>query len=398
VAQRRETPDERRAREHAIERVLDLPLRDIMEAYAQIGRYLAAAGPGETRAERQIRERAEALTALTRAAEHLGLASAVAPTVRQYTEAREALGLQLSWQQIQRRWGMWREAAQALTGGRTTISREQEALRRSPARDLSGAPKYEAPLRGLRAWLTQAPAPRRLGTADYNAWVKRHNEGLPRDDRYLSATAALGVLVVAWDVALEVARPDSALDLATARAKHLQQLKATSGPLGLCNLSGVSLVRNETRAESQTKEHGDELPPYVAVVSGSRVWRWTDIEAHAADEENYRALYETGELQDQLMDYTDVAIVMQGTQTLKQSKARISNLLQTGSPNVPAPAGRVGQDAYWLRADFEQWCAEHPELIGASRKELIRARRAHGRSSGVAKDRNRRAKNPKKSR
>jgi hypothetical protein len=385
VAQSRETPDQRRAREHAIERVLDLPLRDIIEAYARIGRYLSA-GQGESRADRQVRERAEALTALAAAAEHLGLPPEQAPTISQYTEAREARGLDLSWQQIQRRWGMWREAGNALTGKRTTISREQEALRRSPARDLSGAPRYEGPLRALQAWLTQDPPPLRFTTVDYDAWTRVHNKGLPPADRYPSATTVLAVLVVEWDVALEVARSDTDLELATARAERLQELKATSGRLGLCNLSGVALVRNEARSESQSLEGRGDLPPHVAVIAGSRVWRWTDIEQHAKDKEKYAPSYEEGELQDQLMDSHELALAFQGDKTLKQSKDRIANL-RSGSPNVPQPAGKVVHDAYWLRAEVQQWCAEHPELVGASRRDLLRAARAarRERANSVAK-------------
>lgn len=81
------------------------------------------------------------------------------------------------------------------------------------------------------------------------------------------------------------------------------------------------------------------------------------------------------------MDFGQVAMALQGELTLKQSKARLANLRGRQSPSVPQPAGQVGQDPYWLCTNVEQWRADNPELVGASRKDLIRATRvAHGHS------------------
>jgi hypothetical protein len=97
------------------------------------------------------------------------------------------------------------------------------------------------------------------------------------------------------------------------------------------------------------------------------------------------------------MDYGQVAVVLQGDLTLEQSKSRLTDLVVRKSPSVPHPVGRVGQDFYWLSADVKQWVADHAELVGASKKDLIRATRA-ARSNSVAKGRSRRGTNPKNSR
>lgn len=277
---------------------------------------------------------------------------------------------------------MWREACNALTGKRTSETPEEVALRRRPGpvdEDAEGV--FELPLTALRAWLKQKP--REETTRDYERWRRRANKGRALGDRYPAVTAAFQALVLPWDAAVEVARPDTKLDLASAQQRFREQLKASSGPLGLCSAVGVALTHGVPRWEAHGWADRGTLPPPVAVLMGSRVWRWTDIEAHAVNK-NLVFEYSEGELQDELMDYHELAVLLQGPLTLKQSKGRISNAVQKGRPTVPSPAGWFSPDGrYWLREDVEQWVAAHPELVGASPEALHQL--AWGQRKRVAK-------------
>ena len=380
VASERRDAHQRRARDAALRRVRDLPQRDIIDVYEWTREYLQQAGVPISSADQELRERVEALNALRSAAAHLGLPPERAPTVREYDNARDKLGLELSARQIQYRWGMWREAGNALTGKRTSESPEQVALRRptSPAKELQrgAGPTGELPLAALRAWLADTPGSPR-SSADYDRWRRRVNKGRPEEDRYMALATIFQTLLLPWAVAVEVARPDAELDLATAQERYMQQLKHESGPLGLCNASAIALLHGEPAWQVQTWANEGKLPPSVAVLMGSRIWRWTDIEAHAVNK-NLVFEHSEGELQEQVMDYDELVLVLQGDLPLKQIKARVSSALVTGRPTVPPHAGWFSPEGrYWLRKDVEQWVKEHPELVGASTDTLRHWNRGH---------------------
>lgn len=86
---------------------MDLPCEDQYELWSVLGEYLRQGAGGaaatESPAERQLRERREALEQLRQAAEHLGLdtSQGQAPTTAQYTQTQRALGLTLSARQIE---------------------------------------------------------------------------------------------------------------------------------------------------------------------------------------------------------------------------------------------------------------------------------------------------------
>jgi hypothetical protein len=384
VASPRENPHQQRAFEDALRRVLDLPPGDVAAVYERVRGHLSELGTPPDPVSRVVRERMEALAALAAAADHLKLPAGEAPTVRQYTEAREELGLQLSSRQIQYRWGMWREAGNALTGKRTTETPEQLAARRPSGSRGGGPPNVELPLAALRAWLTSKPRPAREYTTDYKRWRQRANQGRARADLYPAATTVLAVLLVPWEVAVDLARPGSKLDLTTCRETYMQQLKEQSGPFGLCNITGVALAMNATRPDVERLANARELPPPVAVLSQSRVWRWTDAEAFAANR-SFVFEHDEGQLQAELMDQDELARLLQGKRTHQQSKDRIRNALGTGRPTVPPPAGWFGQeDRYWLRETVSRWCRDNPELVRASSQTLFNSLRGSQRTS-VAK-------------
>jgi hypothetical protein len=92
----------RSAREEVERRLYDLPYRDQVEVLERLTSWLKASEGEDNPIDEQVRGRATALDALRRAAEWLELEEGVAPTIKEYTAARQALGLDLSSGQIGR--------------------------------------------------------------------------------------------------------------------------------------------------------------------------------------------------------------------------------------------------------------------------------------------------------
>ncbi len=84
----------RRARLEVLLRFKDLSWQDQYKTYEVIQGYFIHSGKGSEALE-ELRERAECVTAVVRAAEHLGMAEGEAPGVAEYEQARKRLGLEL---------------------------------------------------------------------------------------------------------------------------------------------------------------------------------------------------------------------------------------------------------------------------------------------------------------
>lgn len=359
---------EQTAREAALRQVLDLPWRDVYEVYTTLGEYLKPQKrERETKTQRELRERAEALEALERAARHLKLPADRAPTVEQYNRAATKLGLDLSSAQVVRRWGFWREASNALVRKARTETPEQRAVRRATTGKRRGHADY---LAGVREWLRGKPAS--TTEKDYDAWVERRNEQNPDALPYVKGGSVIIGLSIQWPRVLAVARRKTTLG--AAQAEYLEELTAAAGRLQLVGSVAVGLIlgKGSVQAADITREPG--FPPRVATIGNARVWYRDDIEAYKAGRSVRRR---EGELQPHIVDSKELRKLL----ALKPAML-VTHVHKRRFHLVPEPAGTVSQNHYWLREDLEPWLEQYGESV--------RKRVAKGRASGVKNAKNRR--------
>jgi predicted DNA-binding transcriptional regulator AlpA len=335
----------RTPREEVLRRCFELPWRDFYEVWRVIGSYLEPAGARETKVSKQLRERAEALDCLRRAAEHHNLRTGEgeAPTIEQYEEARAALGLPLTRRQVELRWEGWHFAKLALIGERPVETAAQRSIRRAA----SGRRRnYEEYLTGVRDWLKTKPPSRTR--KDYDAWVKPRNE-VSQERPVVLAVAIEGSLILNWARVLQVAEFE--MDLDEAQQLRLDELTAASGPLRLIGTVGIALIYKTGRFHVGNLARRPGFPPPVARLGSAQVWYRKDIEAHRAGRKVRRR---PGELQERLVDSAEYA------RRTGMTQATIHGMVHNRMPTLLRPAGSVAGRTFWLRDDFEAWLAQRP--------------------------------------
>ena len=365
-----ESEAERLHRLSVIERALDLPERDIWEVHRVLGEHLEAGGGRETKAERQSRLRGEALAALREAEKKLGLPEGRAPTIKQYRKKADKLGLEVSPQQIVRRWGSWREAQRALLGQHTQRTPEQQELRRKYRTDAHA----EDPIFGLREWLKTKP-PRKT-TEAYTAWCDRVNPGRPTRERYSPAQTVLQTLTLSWDLALTVALKQ--MTLRRAQQKYLRELLANEGPLKLINMPAAALIVGKPSFKVEAAIKRGEFPVHVVRFSRQRAWYRPDIEAYAKKRPVPER--EPEEFNDRVVSSRELA------QLLGKSYEAIAGSTATRTRYLPDPAGYIGKEAYWVKSDAKRWARKNPDLLGHAPKTARRKAAARAREARRAKN------------
>jgi predicted DNA-binding transcriptional regulator AlpA len=329
-----------------LRRCFELPWRDLYEVWRVIGSYLEPAGARETKVARQLRDRAEAVDCLRRAAAHLDLDpdAGQAPTIEQYEQARADLDLPLSRRQIETRWEGWHFAKLALTGERPVETVGQRSLRRAASGRMRNHEEY---LAGVREWLER----KRPSTTrdDYDTWTTVRNETSPERPVVLGHAVERG-LSLTWRWVLRVAQFEMEVD--EAQALHLEELTAASGPLGLIGVAGIALIYKTSRSHATDIAGRSDFPPPVAVVASTRAWYRKDVEAHHSGRKVRRR---QGELQERLVDSVEFS-----TRT-GMARATIHGAVHNQRPSVLPPAGSVAGRTYWLRDDFEAWLAQRPQ-------------------------------------
>lgn len=370
------TPARRRALDEALKWALGLPIADMAVLHERVTAFLNASGHAyEAKLDRGIRERLEAIDALRAAAGHLAPREAAAKklTIREYREAANALGLALSTQQVVRRWGRWTDANRELVGEAVSETPEQRFARGgfTPGVRPPGRPRSKDPVRSLQEFMASGE-PRSV--SGYNDWARRANRAIEdQSDRYPYYGVVYDVLAVPFEVAISIADPENPTTIDDARSAYLERLKTTSGPLGLCNTQGVALVRDEPIYESRRLAAADELPPRAAMLNDSRVWRFEDIEAHAAGKPV--ADHDPDYLQDALLSSASLAEV------LKRGEEGVWSAVHRNSLSVPQPDGRAGKYAYWLRTEVERWVSENADLLGLEGAQLTAALKRRRKAS-----------------
>lgn len=332
----------RKAREDVLRRVFDLSWRDQVEVYRVLGSFLEATGPTETAAQKQLRERVEAVDALLQATAHLKLAAGTAPTNEQYATAQAALGLPLSRQQIASRFhNKWALAKRAMLGETVAGTAQQRAIRRAAS---GRRREHEDYLFAVRTWLGTTPPER--GMLAYSEWANDRNEE-GADPPFVQGPAISKALVIEWDDVLRVA--EHYLELSEARALRLEELYKRSGPLKALGTAGVALALNTNLTTASQTTRTAAFPRHLVKVGTAKGWRRVDVEAFR----DKRALPSPPvEMQSRIVAAKEVATKLGIAGSTLQAA-----VFRDSWDYVPPPSGRISNCYFWLRKDLERWLA-----------------------------------------
>jgi hypothetical protein len=334
-------PDDHRARKRAREDILlrfrELSWQDQYKTYNVIQGYFIHNGVG-SEALKELRERAECVAAVKKAAEYLGLADGEAPGVKEYERVRREAGIELSSATIIRRWEVWREVAKAARGERVSLTARQRAQFRAAIKQKQSGEEW---LTGVREWLSERPSTRYA--RDYDAWAQEHNEQNPKLPPISLADNVRRSLVLPWNLILKVAERD--LSLADAQARELQRLKSEND--GFVSSAAVALINGVTQHRTEFIASSEGFPNYVFKMRASYIWHLSDVEAHAKGEPFPERV--PGGLQHQILDRPQILRVCDLT------PGALSHALSRGNATAPRAAGRVRGLHYWFRLSVEAW-------------------------------------------
>lgn len=324
-------------------RFLALQPADQLRAYEQMREYLSAA-TRETRADRELRDRIEALDAIRKVADHLGLPEQKAPTVEQFNEHAPSVAPGWNVSKVGRAWGSWRFACDVHRGERPRLSARQRSLRGKVA---GRRRTREEHLTSVRRWLATDPPGERV--SDYEAWRQEANANLAEDELPAPTYKTMHhEFPIAWADRIRVARGEIALEEARL-ARTGSQADWTRGSHELVALPWISKRLRVSRAQAYRTTHKPEFPRHALVLGRTRVWLREDVDAYAEGRAFPRR--KPGWLQPEYLSITETAELI----GLKRGS------LHNPRTVIPEPAGRVARQPYWLRAEVEQWMREHPK-------------------------------------
>jgi hypothetical protein len=216
--------------EALLARVLALPEREQLQIHEALSASLGGRLGRETERTRQARVRHEALEAMRAAAEHLDLPETRAPTIPQYKQAAKETSLPLTFNAVYRAFEEnWEIATRFYLGQEVPRTAAQRAVQR--AAHGRNTTTREAPLTGVRLFLSQDPPPASTTRHDYDEWARERNEALaPGELRVVELGDSIRrVLGTGWERCLAVARDEMTLE--EAQALTLAELLSEAGPL-----------------------------------------------------------------------------------------------------------------------------------------------------------------------
>jgi hypothetical protein len=187
---------ERAELEAVMRRVYSLSRADQRRLFATLSAYLGEGAAKDSKVEKQITRRADALDAIRAVAEHLGRGEGETLTGAEFNEGAKAIGLKWSSQQIIRAWQSWRQAIHAYRGEWVRETPGQRALRRATSGRRRG---YEDRIASLRDWLATQPAS--TTRHDYDRWRADTNlQRIARDEPpHLGSQGILASSPLKWD-------------------------------------------------------------------------------------------------------------------------------------------------------------------------------------------------------
>jgi len=347
-----------------LRRALDLVGRDQLKLFRALSDSLGGDLWEEDDRARQARLRDEALAAMQAAATHLGLPEGQAPTIPEFKRAAKQTSLPMTFSAVYSAFDeRWDVASRHYRGERIPETAAQRAMRRKYLGRREDV--REAPLTGVRLFVTQDPPPAANRREDYETWAREFNEN-PRDGyKRISESAShiCGQLGLGWDLVLAVAAGRT--DPEQARKESLSAALSEAGPLVghllVSQMLGLSLHARHAKQATFPK-------PVFRFVKGNRMWLRSDIEGYAAGRRDFTHV--EGVLQDQYLDGNQLGEEVLGVASLQAIRARVS---KDAWEIVPRPAGKAGSRYYWSRADVERWLREKPRVLGPRRGRPKRA-------------------------
>jgi hypothetical protein len=360
-------------------RVLALPEREQLEIHEALSASLGGRLGRESERARQARLRHEALGSMRAGAEHLRLPEGQAPTIPEYKRAAKETSLPLTFNAVYRAFEeSWDIAIRFYLGEEVPPTAAQRAARRA----ILGRNRTdkEAPLSGVRLFLSQDPPPASTTRHDYDEWARERNETLsPGELRVIERGDSIRtVLRTGWERCLAVARDEMTLE--EAQALTLSQQLSEAGPLvgqhlASCYLGLSPNARHATRAGY----------PQPVVCLGKTNWLWllADIEAFKMGKRDFS--HERGALQGSYIDSGDLATLLDLSPTSLKSRLFKEDSAKTKTwERLPKPTGRAGKGLYWDRAYAERWLEEHPYAVRGFKRLKKRHHNAVSKISGVA--------------
>src|SRR4051812_32113292 len=163
--------------------------------------------------------RKEALEALLTVAEHLGLPAGEAPTIKQFDQAADELGIDWNSARVIRVWERWRLAQEVFKGQRSAGHLLARDFR---SRQDRSRKNREEPIRGVKRWLRSHP--KQEAAAAYDQFAREHNENRGKEAKRLRLSySVIYALGLHWLNVIKVAREE--LSVRAAREHELAELR-----------------------------------------------------------------------------------------------------------------------------------------------------------------------------
>jgi hypothetical protein len=359
---------ESRKRELVLQGFYDLSLSDQLVAHRAIRDHLGE-HVVESRHDQVIDERAGALEALRAAAVHLRLEEGAAPTPAEFETAARELGLGWTKSRVQRAWGKWRFAKQALINDGTRESWRQ----RDSRLNYEGRRRtHEEHVAGLRLWL--ASNPNQTKVHSYEQWAREYNETRGRDRRPVvtRATAVMKALGgMRWVDVVRLARGEITQEKGTV-ANRRKRERTCRGPYDLVGTNGLrDMFGGETEHGLLVKIGRPDFPRPILVIANQQLWERSDVESFVRGKpfpsrvpNEDRGLYLTRR---EVADLCDLHV----------------ELVSRGGRGIPQMAVVIGRVHLWLREEVEAFAGSE-EAESLVRRRRSRQRSRHARTQAVS--------------
>jgi hypothetical protein len=327
-----------------IRQVLRLPNLAKFEVFNAVAGDLGVELGKASREQQRALARKEALEALLAVAEHLGLPAGEAPTMPQFDQAADELGLDWNSARVIRVWARWRLAQEVFKGERSARSLLGRDFRAAQNRSLKNR---EEPIRGVKYWLRSRP--RLETTMAYDQFVKADNASKAQEEKRLrSAASVKRALGLRWPSVIAVARGE--LSARAARERELAELLPKATPNAILGLRGaVRLLGRAEGAVRRASQQSRHFPVPVAVIENRRAWLYDDLKRYkrglAAPKRS------EAELQYLYMDASELR-----SRLNLSAEAFGRRVKEKRWDLVPRPEGAVAARVpYWLREKVEDW-------------------------------------------
>lgn len=183
-------PDDKLAREITRE-ALRLPERMRLRVFQWLREDLASADLGLNEADQINQRMSEAVEALQRAAEHLGLESQedrLALTIKTFDQVPDTVRQNWSAKRVRDAFGSWERAkGVAFTDQKLPVRAARKEKRRKELGQRKRTTAFE--LDSIRAWLAQSPMNKTRSA--YDQWCRQHNQDLPDGQRRAPTSSSI---------------------------------------------------------------------------------------------------------------------------------------------------------------------------------------------------------------